>query len=209
MSSSDADPRLDHLVLATPDLPGTLAAFEATTGVAPVPGGPHPGKGTRNHLVALSPSSYLEIIGRDPDQQVEPTIFGIAGLEQARLVTWAVHPDDVEAAARLAAGAGADLGPVAPMSRRTPAGDLLRWRLAAAHPAPWDGLVPFVIDWGETPHPASSGLPSVRLEGLHGSHPEPETVGEVLSAIGVRLVVVKGAAGLHARFVGPEGAFVC
>ena len=40
------------------------------------------------------------------------------------------------------------------MSRRTSTGDLLAWRLAMAEPAPFGGVLPFVIDWGSTVHPA-------------------------------------------------------
>lgn len=40
---------LDHLVHATPDLDRTLAEIAALTGVRPVPGGSHPGRGTLPH----------------------------------------------------------------------------------------------------------------------------------------------------------------
>lgn len=123
---------LDHLVFATNDLEGTVAWFEQTTGVRPVPGGEHPGRGTRNHLVGLGPDSYLEIIGpdlRQPAVEPESVPFGIAELTGSQLVTWAVHPVDLEAAVASAQEAGANLGEIQPMSRQTPTGDLLRWRL--------------------------------------------------------------------------------
>ena len=151
---------LDHLVFATRDLAGTIAWFAEATGVQPAEGGRHDGRGTRNYLVGLGPTAYLEIIGPDlerPASRAAP--FGIDELVGARLVTWAVRPDDIESAA-VAAGGRADLGPILPMSRTTPDGEVLSWRLATVYPAPYDGIVPFLIDWGTSRHPAASGLPT-------------------------------------------------
>jgi hypothetical protein len=206
------DPLLDHLVHAVPDLAAAEAAFTAATGVAPTAGGRHLGRGTRNLLVGLGPSSYLEIIGPDPEHPADPgaTVpFGIDALTAARLSTWAVHPIDIEATAEASAAAGADLGGIWPLSRRTPEGALLEWRLASPHPAPFDGVTPFLIDWGATAHPATApGLPAVSLRGLRASHPDPAAVTTVLDALGVALTVTAGAPGLAALLDTPNGPVV-
>ena len=36
-----------------------------------------------------------------------------------------------------------------------------------------DGLVPFLIDWGSTPHPTSRDLPRTRLTSWTAIHPTP------------------------------------
>src|SRR5262249_11322359 len=59
--------RVDHLAYATPDLEKGVAEIERLLGVRATPGGQHPGRGTRNALVSLGPTSYLEIVGPDPD----------------------------------------------------------------------------------------------------------------------------------------------
>ncbi|TCO28146.1 glyoxalase-like protein [Kribbella steppae] len=199
---------LDHLVFATRDLAGAVERFAAATGVEPAEGGRHEGRGTRNYLVGLGASSYLEIIGPDVERPgSQPAPFGIDELEGDRLVTWAVRPDNIEAAAAVAKEAGADLGPILPMSRTTPTGEVLSWRLAAKHPAPYDGIVPFLIDWGTSRHPAGSGLPSVELLEFGATHPRPDEVSAVLEALEVALPVVSGAPGLKATVGGPGGTY--
>jgi hypothetical protein len=183
------EPLLDHLVYAVPDLDAAASTFTASTGIAPAPGGRHLGRGTRNLLVGLGRTAYLEIIGPDQEHPADPGAvvpFGIDGLTGPRLVTWAVQPADIEAAVAAAAAAGADLGEPAPMSRRTPDGARLSWRLAAPHPAPFDGITPFLIDWGTTAHPAGvAGLPALGLRGLGATHPDPDGVRAVLDAPGL------------------------
>ncbi|WNI16135.1 VOC family protein [Actinacidiphila sp. ITFR-21] len=191
--------RLDHLVHATPDLAATVADFTARTGVAPAPGGAHVGLGTRNHLVALGGSRYLEIIGPDPGQPepARPRPFGIDALTEARTVTWAIGTPDVDAAVAAARAHGYDPGPAHPMSRRRPDGTLLAWRLTrseAAHPS---GLVPFLIDWGATVHPTASDLPAATLVGVSATVPDPDALRPLLAAVGTSLALAAGPVGLR------------
>ncbi len=87
------------------------------------------------------------------------------------------------------------------MSRRTPDGDELRWRLT-----PSRGVVPFLIDWGSTPHPTTRDLPQVTLEAFTLSHPEPDPVRAQLAALGVALPVTAAAVPtLTAVFGTPRG----
>ena len=201
------EPSLDHLVYAVPDLDAATRAFAAATGVAPAEGGAHVGRGTRNVLVGFGETSYLEIIGPDPDHPGGPMPFGVDTLTSPRLVTWAVHPADIVRATAASAAAGADHGAIGPLSRRTPDGALLEWRLAAAHPAPLDGVTPFLIDWGATTHPAAA-LPRLALRGLRATHPDPVAVSAVLDALGVRLLVEEGPPELAALLETPHGPVV-
>ena len=84
---------------ATPDLQLGIDAIEKQLGVKATPGGQHPGLGTRNALVALGPTSYLEIIGPDPDQPkpAGPRRFGIDDLKAPRIVRWVVKSSELEA----------------------------------------------------------------------------------------------------------------
>ncbi|MBG0851644.1 VOC family protein [Streptomyces spinoverrucosus] len=198
---------LDHLVLATPDLVATVAEFTRRTGVEPVAGGAHVGLGTRNYLVGLGGSGYLEIIGPDPEQSTPdgPWAFGIDELPAPRTLTWAISPPDLDAAVASARARGYDPGPPQAMSRRSPDGTLLRWRLtdgAAAHPS---GLVPFLIDWGSTRHPAASGLPVTPLLSLSATAPDPAEIRPLLAALDTELPLSEGPVGLSFTVDTPRG----
>ncbi|MEV4107493.1 VOC family protein [Nonomuraea sp. NPDC049695] len=198
---------LDHLVYAVPDLLAGVAAFAERTGVTPVAGGRHPG-GTANYLVGLGPTAYLEIIGPDPAAAgPRPRAFGLEALTEPRLARWAVRPGDIDATVRQARERGYDPGDVQPLSRRTPAGTLLEWRLTRWNDVASINLVPFLIDWGTTAHPAASGLPQLGLASFTAVHPDPEALHRQLAALDAVLEVSKGQEpALEAVLDTPRGA---
>lgn len=175
---------IDHLVYAVPDLLAAVADIEERTGVAPVPGGAHVGRGTYNALLGLGGHTYLEIIGPDPAQPdpEEPRPFGIDDITRPSLVTWCARADRTLASiATDVASTGYRIGPIDAMSRRRPDGVLLEWTLTPPH-LDEGGVVPFFIDWGITPHPTTS-LPigGFVLE-LILSHPDPDRIDRILRA---------------------------
>ena len=56
--------------------------------------------------------------------------------------------------AKEAAHAGVKLGEVIDGSRQRADGVVLSWRFTDPRTVAFDGLIPFFIDWGKTPHPA-------------------------------------------------------
>ncbi|MFJ6753183.1 VOC family protein [Streptomyces sp. NPDC091266] len=201
---------LDHLVYATPDLDRTVAEVAALTGLRPVPGGSHPGRGTRNHLLGLGGGAYVEIIGPDPEQPAPegPRWFGIDALAGPRLVTWAVRVTGIDGHVARARALGHDPGDPVAMSRRTPDGGRIGWQLTPPASGA-DGVLPFLLDWGDTPHPtAADGLPVLPLVSFTATHPEPGAVQAGLAALGARLPggpVTAGPAALRAVLAGPHG----
>jgi hypothetical protein len=193
----DAMPgRIDHLVYATPDLQLGIDAIEKQLGVKATPGGQHPGLGTRNALVALGPTSYLEIIGPDPEQPKpsSPRRFGIDDLETPRIVRWVVKTRDLPAVAEKAAKAGVTLGPLASGSRKRPDGVVLSWRYTDPAVVVADGLIPFFIDWGTSPHPALTAAKGATLVQLRAEHPDAPRVQNMLDQLGLELRVSQAPA---------------
>ncbi|QLD12139.1 VOC family protein [Microbacterium oleivorans] len=181
--------RLDHVVIAGPDLAELVAWFAARTGVTAAPGGAHP-TGTANALVALTIDGrrgpqYLELIGPDPDRsdRALPATFDIASLEAPSVQAYAVHPDDIQATVHHAREHGYDPGDVGDLSRRTPAGELLEWRLTRGPGQRLD--VPFLIDWGRTPHPGLADIPTIELVSFERVEPDPGTLRPVIDALGL------------------------
>ena len=165
---------LDHLVLTCTDLATGVAHIEALTGITAAPGGPHPGIGTHNALLSLGPAVYLEIIAPDPSQDTPtgPRPFGIDDLAVggSRLSNFAIHPaeETIEQVVATMTAHGFDPGQLSAMSRMKPDGEQLHWNLthnaSAATP-----LVPFVIDWGTSTHPATVTPTGATLVSLSGA----------------------------------------
>ena len=199
---------VDHLVYATPELQVGIDRVEKVLGVRATPGGQHPGRGTRNALVSLGPATYLEIIGPDPEQPTPagPRPFGIDGLKEPRLVAWAAKGKALEQLAGEAGRRGVRLGEVISGSRRRADGVLLSWRYTDPRTVVADGVVPFFIDWGKTPHPAGTAAQGALLNGLRAEHPDAAQVQRSLSQLGLDLRVQPGPrAALIATISSPRG----
>ncbi|MFQ5690388.1 MAG: VOC family protein [Gemmatimonadota bacterium] len=185
---------IDHLVYAAPDLEGAVEGLERLSGIRAAPGGRHPGWGTRNALLALGPRTYLEILAPDPDRSDPelPAVFGLAGLQVPRLVAWAARAVRLEERVADAARQGVRLGDVLEGSRESPDGTTLAWRLTDPSVRLGDGVVPFLIDWGSSAHPAGTAPKGAVLENLRAEHPDPSGVRSILSILGLPLRVDRG-----------------
>jgi hypothetical protein len=89
----------------------------------------------------------------------------VDGVTSGRVVGWALACDDIERELARVRAMGFDPGDVIDGHRLTTTGTLLEWRLTRN--ALTGGLIPFLISWGETSHPASSAPGGLVLESLH------------------------------------------
>jgi len=185
---------VDHLIFAIADLDAGIDRFEQLLGVRPVRGGRHPEYGTHNAQLSLGATTYLEIIAPDPQADVVERVplFGPDGFRQPRLVTWVLRSESIEETAALATAKGVGLGSVEAGKRVKPDGTVVSWKLTNPSAMPLDGAVPFLISWGDTPHPAGGAPRAGELVGIGIEHPEPERVRQALTALGVEMVVHSG-----------------
>ncbi len=185
---------VDHLIYAVPELSAGVAAIQELLGVRAAIGGKHVGLGTHNALLALGPKTYLEIIAPDPDQDEyrQPRIFGIDELARPHLVTWVARPDNLDEIAAQDLGQGQKFGEVLSGSRKTPEGATLTWRFTDPFTVIADGIVPFLIDWGESPHPAKSAPSGANLVQLRAEHPDPADVQAILAKLELDLPISEG-----------------
>jgi len=127
-------------------------------------------------------------------------------LQGPRLVGWAVKAPDIERRVADARFAGYDPGPIQPMVRTQPDGTVLHWRLTTGGGRAVPDLVPFLIDWGDTPHPSVTSSQGASLLKVWAESPQPESVEAKLRALGVALDVRPGERTLLiARLAGPGG----
>ena len=220
--------RIDHLVVAAPDLAGGAAWCEALLGLPPGPGGRHTLMGTHNRLLPLAgpahPQAYLEIIAIDPEAAgPAPDAAGRPrrrwfdlddrALQQTmreqgpRLIHWVCAVPDLDAAVRAWAALGIDGGEPLEAERATPQG-LLRWRISVRPDGRrlFGGLLPTLIEW-RGPHPVAAMAPApLQLRTLSLRHPEADRLAEALAAIDAPDVAVSpGPVALRAAIEAPRG----
>jgi len=186
---------IDHILYATPDLEQGRDEIEQMLGVRPVIGGRHPNFGTHNALLSLGSDVYLEVIARDPDLPAPDrgVLVELSPDSGSRLITWVLRVADIDAAAALANDSGLNLGDVQPGQRETPDGETVRWKLTDPYAGRMQGALPFLIDWGETPHPGRVSPVGGRLAELTIEHPDADPVRDALSILGAGVEVTPGA----------------
>ena len=69
---------------------------------------------------------------------------------------------------------------------------MLTWRVTAPDAETWDGLVPFLIDWEDSEHPAGGSPKGCTLVSLRGEHPTPDRIRLMLGALLVDMPVTEG-----------------
>lgn len=185
---------IDHLIYASVNLQRGMDEIENLLGVRPVRGGRHPAWGTHNALLSLGAGVYLEIIARDPElpAPARGLLVDIPEGGRSRLVTWVHRAEHLQGAAAELRDAGFKIGEIESGSRATPDGNEIRWHLTDPYAMPMDGAIPFLINWGTTPHPSTVVPQGGRFESLLIEHPEANHVRRALSVLGADVEVIEG-----------------
>jgi hypothetical protein len=186
--------RIDHVIVGAADLDAATAEIERLTGVRPVIGGVHPGRGTRNALLSLGDGTYLELIAPDPAQAVDTEdLRALRALDRPTPFGWAVSAND-EAALRTALSSAhiATTDP-RPGSRAKPDGSVLRW-VTFGYAELDDPHAPFFIVWAEPAlHPSRTSPRGCRLSGLAIEGPDAAAISRAIAPLGLGAAVKKAA----------------
>jgi catechol 2,3-dioxygenase-like lactoylglutathione lyase family enzyme len=202
----DAKQIFDHILIGCADLDSAIAWFEDRTGVKPMRGGSHPGRGTRNALVSLGQLHYLELFAPDPAQHVANNeLAELANITAPRPIAWAAHTTDVEAIRRRAIAAGLKLTGPTPGSRQRPHGRTLHWTTLDIQDR--SSLVPFFIQWSaDSRHPSADSPKGCSLAAIQFLTPNPDDLRRTLTALGIRADIQQASApAIHITLSTPKG----
>ena len=145
----------------------------------------HPGRGTRNALLALGPECYLEIIAPDPEQAAPVWFTQILSMSQPKLIAWAVHTSNLVALAETATSAGIAIDGPHDGARSRPDGKTLNWKLFHLRDDR-GGMLPFFIAWGrDSVHPAADAPSGCRLTSFHLQSPRADELTSICRTLEV------------------------
>ena len=204
---SEAQAQIDHVIIGVPDLEQAIKQIADLTGVRPVVGGVHPGRGTRNALMSLGDGSYLEILAPNPAEPVpsgEATELGI--LTEPTPIGWAVSAEDETELRRRLSKHAIAVTPAEPGSRDLPNGSTLRW-VTFGYSDLDDPLAPFFIIWADpTRHPSRTSPSGCRLTELRIQHPNADRVARAVAPLQVPVAVSPSTkSGMRVTLTCPRG----
>jgi hypothetical protein len=120
-----------------------------------------------------------------------------------------LRTSELEAKAGAMREQGWDPGNIEDMERETAEGRRLCWRLTVRREVGQITPFPFLIDWGDTPHPSIGAPAGLELIDFRVEDPRADLVRRVLSAIGTDVAVVEGPeTAFVARLRTPQGTVV-
>ena len=97
---------------------------------------------------------------------------------------------------------GTDPGPVMAMSRVKPDGEEISWRLTLSSN---QRMVPLVIDWGDTPNPATITPKGCLLTEVRVRDPHPDRIVALYQQLGLDIKVSEGPSALEIILQRPNG----
>lgn len=128
--------------------------------------------------------AYVELIAAGTDDS-NPWLDRVRSARGP--ISWAIAVDDVDASRAALVEAGFEPRQVTDGSRTTPEGQIVAWRMCDVGPGPYDGSLPFLIQWTAPMVPGPVDGPVVESVSL--SPPDPDRLADLLLAVGFESVL--------------------
>ena len=199
--------QLDHIGLGVPDTKEGVKWVEEQTGAKVDLHDPEPGQFYWSGSLAIGESSFLEIIGPNPDyKKFQPFTALMKTLSEPQLLFWYIAVEDFKAFQALAKRSKAKLERVEGVNIE--GGE-------AAQASYWRGLVgpgflserPNVIQWIKRPNRESQGEPECKLTDFRLANPDAAGINKVFENLGIEAPVSKGGASIGITIETPKGTW--
>ncbi|MEM9705209.1 MAG: VOC family protein [Pseudomonadota bacterium] len=188
---------IDHILISCANVQKSKQSFSDKFGAPFEIGGAHPGQGTMNALGSFGDGAYCELIGPDPNQSAQP--HWLKNATDGALFHWAANCSNLSAVAEILEQNGLGHSGVIDGQRNAENGALLKWRVLFPEPSAFGALLPFFIDWQDTPHPSQSSPVIGSLKTLSFITPTMEKQKDLFSELGFSADIEHGnTAGLQA-----------
>jgi len=183
---------IDHIVYAVPDFDKAIEDLEEKLGVRPVTGGKHLLHGTKNALVNLGNTCYLEILAPDSENKEfkGERWMGVDLITESKFTRWAIKSIQIEKESEILRKYEQNRGQISGGERKTPEGESLSWKMTLPFSRPEVDIIPFITDWSSSAfHPTEKLNVCCQLYGLELFHPDSEHVQLVLNQLNVDIEV--------------------
>jgi len=185
---------IDHIVYCVPDLEEGIEKIRNLFGVQPIWGGRHLNRGTKNALLNLGNSCYLEILAADEDN-VDfrgNRWMGIDLIDAPRITRWSLKSENLIEDSRVLSDYAAELGAIDGGKRQTSNGQVLKWQMILPIASPSVDVLPFMTDWSQSEsHPTDSLVEGCTLQKIELFHPQADLLHGTLIQLGTNVKITK------------------
>ena len=182
---------VDHLVLLSPSVARGMAVLTDLFGVAPAAGqGVHKDEGTEHLLLGLGGDQYIEVLCAVDSPPADSPGAAIAQLRHPVFSTFGIRTGDMQASIKQIAPTRLAVDPVYSLSHQVNQEQCWHWKLGVVGGHDFDHQIPFLIDWGNTPHLAQRVPVGGRGLKLVAYSPNVEGLLQCYSALNVNVSVM-------------------
>ncbi|MDF1697614.1 MAG: VOC family protein [Saprospiraceae bacterium] len=186
---------LDHIVYCVPNLEEGMEYIEALLGAKPTIGGRHLTKGTKNALLNLGNSCYLEILAADTEN-VEfkgQRWMGIDLITKPKITRWSLKSENLIGDSKVLEKYDPRISSISGGKRKTADGNSLSWEMILPASTPEIELMPFMTDWSSSSTHPTNDLPEMcTLKTIELTHPNPSKIHSFFDQLQTGLTIRKG-----------------